>query len=164
MNPLAELINTALPNDVKQAIRIAATTPTETTGRRADAMTIFQKLADYLRPLQARWRDHLPGKSPARGVDFPLISALTSKFGYEDTEFIRDLSMGMPIAGPIPPTPGLTARKRDEQMSYQEWKTGIPKRNVEVIDRISKSRGTELAGACWGSICRSYRRVGYRTD
>ena len=55
----------------------------------------------------------------------------------------------MPIAGPTPPTPGLTSRRKTAESSYQDWKNGIPKRNATVYGRVLKSQKSELADACW---------------
>ena len=149
INPFAELINTALSPEIKNTVRFNATKPDETNQRRVNALSIFQKLADDLGPLKSRWSARLPEDSPARDIHFPLISSIANLFSFEDTEFVNDLSKGMPIAGPISPTPGLTTRKREAQMTYQEWKRGIPKRNREAIDRVSKTQGSDVAGACW---------------
>ena len=149
INPYAELINTSLTQRVKSTLLACATRPDDTKTRRGVALASFEQLSVDLDPIRARWAAQLPAQSPARSINFPLISSLTTKFEYEDTEFVRDLSMGMPIAGPIPPTPGLTTRKRAAQSSYAEWQRGIPKRNVDVINRVTKAQGTELSNACW---------------
>ena len=149
INPFAELINSALSAEVKHAIRFCATNPTETIQRREKDFYTIEQLSRRLNPQKSRWTSRLPNDSPARNIHFPLIFALTTILDFEDTEFVKDLSNGMPIAGPIAPTPGLTTRKRDAQMSYQEWKRGIPKRNCDVIERVSKTQGTTLANACW---------------
>lgn len=78
-----------------------------------------------------------------------MIYLLTKTLEYQDTEFINDLSKGMPIAGPIPATPGLTAREKCAEFSYQEWKKGTPERNAKIFDRVLKSQNTELNKACW---------------
>ena len=149
INPYAELINTALTQQVKSTLLACATLPDEIKTRRNLALSSFEKLSNDLEPIRSRWAMKLPELSPARTINFPLIFSLTTKFGYDDTEFVRDLSMGMPIAGPIAPTPGLTTRKRAAQLSYVEWQRGIPQRNIDVINRVSKAQGSELSNACW---------------
>ena len=106
INPYAELINTSLSQPIKSTLWACATKPHEIKIRRAAASSYFEKLAFYLEPIRKRWTAQLPELSPARSINFPLIFSLTARFGYEDTEFVRDLSKGMPIAGPIPPYAG----------------------------------------------------------
>ena len=115
INPFAELINTSLSQDVKTTLLSCASRPNEIIKRRTDALTHFRKLPMDLEPARERWRERLPVLSPARLINFPLIFSIATKFNYEDTEFVRDLSMGMPIAGPVPATPGLTNRKRERK-------------------------------------------------
>ena len=55
----------------------------------------------------------------------------------------------MPIAGAIPPVPGLSARKRQAELSYTQWKRDIPRRNQTIIDRVLKTQGSELSLLCW---------------
>ena len=163
ISPYAELINTALTRRIKSTLSACATRPGEIKTRRGLALSSSERLANDLEPIRARWTAQLPEQSPARSINPPLIFAITTKFGYEDTEFAHDLSMGMPIAGPIPPTPGLTTRKRAAQISYVEWRRGIPERNIEVINRVSKAQGTDLPNACWGKTVEEVT-AGWVTD
>ena len=136
INPYAELINTSLTQPIKSALLACATRPNETKIRRAEASTYFERLAFDLDPIRKRWTAQLPEKSPARLINFPLIYLLPNALDYPDKQFTHDLSQGMPIAGPIAATPWLTARKKCAEMSYQEWKQGIPERNKKSTTEL----------------------------
>ena len=149
VNPSADLINVALSEQVKSIISMCATDPTRTISKRADAIAQFHNFATTLGPLRARWTHTLPLGSPARSFHFPLMYFLTNTLEYPDKRFIRDLANGMPIAGPIETTPGLVERKKHAELSYLEWKKGIPARNQKIIERVKKTQGTELAIEGW---------------
>ena len=79
-----------------------------------------------------------------------MIYFTAETLGGPDFKIVRDLAKGMPIAGPVGATPGLTERKRSAQMSYTQRNRGIPERNKAVIERVTKTQWAELAVKCWG--------------
>ena len=149
VNPTADLINVALTQKQKLIVINSTQNPESVVLKRMVALDAFRNFAQNLDPLRHRWARTLPDQSPARGFHFPLIFFLANKLEYEDRNIVFDLANGMPIAGPVAPTPGLPTRKRQAQMSYQQWKREIPKRNKEAIDRLLKTQGTELSIKCW---------------
>ena len=82
---------------------------------------------------------------------------------YADIDFVKDLSQGMPFAGAVSATPGLTARKKDAEMTYKERKEGIRATNLEILDRVRKSQAIELAEISWGATLEEVER-GWITD
>ena len=149
VNPTADLINAALSTEMKAAITKCARIPQWLVFQRQNALSQLENCSLTLTPLRHRWVQRLPEKSPAAAINFPLIYLLMNALEYPDEHFATELSKGMPIAGPIAPTPGLTARKRCAELSYQEWKEGIPARNKKIFDRVLKSQGSELTEICW---------------
>ena len=67
------------------------------------------------------WTSRLPGRSPAVGAHFPLISIIAATLEYDDIDFANDLSQGVPIGGEINASPGLSARQKASGMTYKEW-------------------------------------------
>ena len=118
--------------------------------KRSYALDAFRGFANNLDSLRSRRTRSLPAESPARRFRSPLISCITSNLDYDGKNIVFVLANGMPTSGPITPTPGLSTRKREAQMSYQQWKREIPKRNKDVIERVTKSQGAELSIKRWG--------------
>ena len=147
--PSANLINVALSQRTKNLLTSMVRNPPHVIVSRQEALAKFSNLSTMLEPFRVRWVDRLPELSPAHNLNFPMIHTLTRNFGYADTRIVFDLARGMPIAGPVDATPGLTNRKKFALSSYQEWKAGIESRNKDVFDRVKKSQGTEAALKCW---------------
>ena len=147
--PTADLVNSALTPNAKSALWSCARAPNATVERRNNAINTVSAISNDLSDKRESWIKQLPERSPASGINFPLIYLLCHALEYPGEKFATDLSQCMPIAGPIAPTPGLTARKKAAEMSYQEWKDGIPKRNAVIHERMIKAQGSELAAACW---------------
>ena len=147
--PTADLINAALSPQVKSALWTCARKPDSTNERREKALRMLTAVSNELAPQRMKWIEKLPEKSPAAPINFPLIFLICKTLDCQDKNFVTDLSKGMPIAGPIAPTPGLTDRKKTAEMSYQEWKEGIPRRNAVIYDRMLKAQSSDLAEACW---------------
>ena len=91
------------------------------------------------------WAAALPPSSPARNFHCQLIFFLTKTPDYPDSKIVFDLAHGVPIAGPIAATPCLPARKRNAQIPYRQWKANIPRRNRDIVNRVRKTQGAELA-------------------
>ena len=108
------------PESVRRADKHGPNAHGEARYSRSRDMALVAKLADdtggggpiAMGRSSSRW---LPGA----GIPFPPMPPIASKLDYEGTEFARDLSTGVPIAGPVSPTPELTARKREAQMAYR---------------------------------------------
>ena len=83
-----------------------------------------------------------------------MIHMLAFTQDYPDKDFAHDLAIGIPIAWEIPSTPGLTTRKRNAELPYQELKGAITTRNAVVCDRVLKTQGAELANKCWEKTTR----------
>ena len=149
VNPTADLINAALDQRSKLIILNCAQKPDRVVEKRRAALDAFNRIASGLGPYRDRWTHAIPETSPAKNFHFPLIYFLAHHLQYDDAKIVFDLSNGMPIAGPVAATPGLTSRKRQAQLSYQQWKREIPKRNLQAIERLSNSQGTELSLKCW---------------
>ena len=149
VNPFADLINATLSQQDKAIAYRCARKPEETIQNRPNAVAILAATAYRLGPARSRWIATLPDKSPAAEIHFPLIHLLAVTLEYPDTMLVRDLSNGMPIAGPIPSTPGLTSRKEFAELTYQKWKEGIQKRNANAIERALKAQGSEIPNKRW---------------
>ena len=145
LNPTADLVNAALPCRAKRALCRCVSAPSTILEIRKNALSVFPKVSAALEAVRARRLATLPGKSPVSEIHFPLIHLLTTSRDYPDTTVVKELRAGMPIAGPIAQTPGLTQRKRNAQMSYQEWKETTPERNLAIYDRVRKSKGSDLS-------------------
>ena len=112
-------------------------------------MATLSALSDRLAPLRAAWSARLPPDSPPRDLNFPLIHMLATALDYEDTTFVHDLAYGMPITGVIPPVSASPSRKRASEASVDEWRAGIPARNLRIVERAHSAQGTDLAHARW---------------
>lgn len=134
---------------MKNAITKCARNPNELFARRGYALAQLESTSSHLTPQRARRIGRVPGNSPAAKINFPLIFIIKIARQYSGGLFVTDLSKGMPIAGPISPTPGLIARKRCAEMSFREWEEGIPERNKKIYERVLKSQNSELTGICW---------------
>ena len=146
--PTADLINSALSQQTKSTLWKCARDPDRANEQRGHALHTLENLPDALRPKRQRWTSALSERSPAAAINPPLISLACHALGYSDKDFATDLSRGMPIAGPIAPTPGTATRKKVPEMSYEEWKDGISKRNAQIYDRVPKSQKSDLPDAC----------------
>ena len=106
---------------------------------------VFSQVSGRARCLRIRWISLLSPISPDAGINFPLICIMARKSDIPDEKVVKDLAYGMPIAGPVDSTPGLTPRKKFALPSYRQWESGIPGRNKEVIGRALKSQGSDIS-------------------
>ena len=145
VNPTADLVNSALSNQARSILSKCAPNPAEVNFRRENAIGVLVSVDKSLAAQRELRPKRLPERPPADGIDFPMIFILTVALKYDDINFVRDLSQGMPIAGPITATPGLAARKKAAETTYKEWKEGIHAGNLKIHDRVLKSQAIDIA-------------------
>ena len=141
--PTADLINVALSHNAKLFLFICAQKPEIILEKRKSPMKLLLETEDKIDPQSRAWKATLPENSPDAWINFDLIFLLISVLYYPDTALVRDLARGIPIAGPIPTTPGLTVRNTPKCLI--ENGRDISKRNAEDYERVLKSRGAELS-------------------
>ena len=140
VNPTADLVNVALSRRAERALFRCVSAPLSVVEIRRGALAAFSEISTSVESLRLRWLATLPEKSPVSEIHFALIRLLATSRDYPDTAFVGELPTGMPIAGPIPQTPGLTERKRNAEMPYQEWKEATRARNLPIYDRVLKTQ------------------------
>ena len=162
VNPAADLINAALSHRTKSMLAKCAADPTGAVSHRGRAMFVMESISAKLDRHRAAWISRLPDRAESESINFPLTPLVAAALEYSDTEFVMGLSRGMPIAGLICATPGLTERKKAAELSYLARKEGIRARNLGVRDRVPKSQNIELAGGIWEKTLEEAEKGGSR--
>lgn len=140
-NPTADLINRAVKPEIKRVVHFCAAAPERVIERRREAMVYLKSLAAKLEPGRIALAASLPPMSPARFLHFPLILFLSKTINFPDTEFAHDLAAGIPTVGEFAaaPKPNFEPRRTAATLTYDQWKEGLPDRNMEVIERVRAS-------------------------
>ena len=149
VSPTADLINAALGLRSELIIPNCDQNPDLADTKRTHATEDPIDFAIGVASRRERWGRAIPETSPARDSPSPLIFLLAQNLDYADTEIVFGLPNGIPIAWPVAPAKGLSARKRQAQMSYQQWKREFSKRNETVIERAPRTQGADLALEMW---------------
>ena len=156
-NPIAALLNVALPPGVKRCCQRIVADPSGVVAARQHALSTLEAIVPSVAHLRERWASCLPAGSPARRLNLPVLHMLARVGGYPDTSVVDDIARGMPIAGTIPPSAALQPRDRPAATTVPQWRAGIPTRNAETINRVEKFRTTELGALCWGKTLREIK-------
>ena len=106
------------------------------------------KLADKLRPLQVRLQNTPKPSAPARLLHIPLITFLVKKLNYPDTALPSDLTRGMKITGAIAKSNVLAARTTPASKKLHNLRTGLSRRNRDIIRTIANVSNKTLKDKC----------------
>ena len=158
IDPFRSLLEEALCADTKRCIQECIASPQAVLQRRAEASASLCAIASGLEPARRKWAAALPDHSPARNFHLPLIQHLVTTLKYQDSALTYDLANGMPIAGDIPHTAGLTERPKAARQTLEQWRAETPTRNLAVIERVRKSQGTPLGNLCWEESQKEFQR------
>ena len=148
-DPRATILEASTSVSAKVVATRCVNTPFSVVGQRVAALQTLSDISERLRPLRDRWVAQLPDKSPAAGINFPLISMLVTKIGYSDPDLAKDLSQGVPIVGRVKASGVRTTRGEKEASSAEDWRKGIPPRNNLNFERVKMPRGTGEARERW---------------
>ena len=143
------LLGRALNLEEKQAITACVFEPDQVIARRFAAKATLADAARKLEPQRIARASQLPGNSPDGNLHFPLMFWAANTLGYKDDDLVNDLFTGMPIAGPIKPSPSLTERTVNASVTLDQWKEAIPERNKANAKRVMKSQNPPAANACY---------------
>ena len=119
--------------------------PDEVVRERAEMLQHLQDLSNKLEPTRNKWRKAPPRDSPSRDINFPLLHLILTSLEYNDKSMTGDVSRGLPIAGPVPITNALKAKRKASTLTVEDWLSNIEKRNTSIAKRISEPRKFELS-------------------
>ena len=148
-DPFFDSARLGLPVSFTAAAAACLRQPAVVVAKRARALKELQRIDATLLPFREQWTASLPEYSPIRNLNFPLMHMLCTTLEYPDKSFVSDLWKGMPIAGDIPPSDVLTPRVRNASLTEEEWRVTIPARNRATVDRLKRSKDSDLPRACW---------------
>ena len=134
-----------LPTRLVNTIVTAATLADNLVAHR---WTLFQSVLEKHHELSAArktWRASLSGDSLALlgSWDFPLFQRLMDEAGYEDKHLLHDIS-SLPLIGLAPVSGVLSPKSVHATVSLSEFWSKVPRRNVEVFNRVGPTGDTEL--------------------
>ena len=141
MAPAAELLTAAISHDIRPAASRCVSDPVGVVVCRARARAHLTEVSKNLASKRATWAGIMPEGSPARALNLPLIAYLVNGLNYDDTDLVKDLTMGMGITGDVPATNTLRPRTRVPRADHDEWAERIPQTNRVVVDRVMGNKG-----------------------
>ena len=157
-DPFSILLEAATSVRAKLVATRCVNSPGAVVAQRAHSLRTMADLSDRLHPLREKWVGRTPPKSPAVGINFPLVEMMISTFEYEDGKLVDELCFGMPIAGRVKASGVLTRRGKDAASSVEVWRKSIPARNAANVERVKRSRGPGESVACWGKTLKEIER------
>ena len=80
----------------------------------------------------------MPPDSPARNLNFALISSIDRTSPHKDTELVRDLLPGVPLAGAIPASNSLPAADKAASTTISELLQKVEDNNTRIIANLKK--------------------------
>ena len=81
------------------------------------------------------------------GINPPLIQALASRFDFPDMDLVRDMALGVPIAGEAPECGALAPRP--ESTTLKNWRDTMIERNNRIVDRVKNATDRGVVAKCW---------------
>ena len=106
-------------------------------------------LAGQLRHLLTKLDSAVEPRAPVRSHNIPLISFLAQQLDYGDEELPRDLTKGVGITGPTPPTNVLACRRTPATTRLKALPMGLRTRNRAIPKSITNTRGHTIRSNCW---------------
>ena len=157
-DPLAILLEASTSVRAKLVVTRCVNSPLAVIGHRVSVLRTLSEMSGRQRPLRERRVDQLPGKLPAAGINFPLISALASTLEYADKDLVDDISWRMAIVGNVKASGALTSRERKASSSADSWRGQIPPRKKLNAERVKRSRGSDEDKECWEQTVKEIQR------
>ena len=139
----------------------SALTPVSVVERRKRASRTMSEMSARLLFFSDRWILQLPPKSPADGINFPLIALIAPTLEYNDETLVGDWSLGMPIVGHVRASGVLTSRGKSASAPVEAWRKHIPPRNKMNAARVKSSRRTMEANECWERAMGEIQKGGF---
>ena len=149
VDPFTFNLKQALHTDDLRNINWILRDPGVVEAFRSNVTTCLDEINGTLKSVKEKWAAALPPKSPASGVNFPIIYFISKTFSYPDTNFANEFSKGLPLVGEIKPCEVLVPKLRDASLTIQQWRAGLPARNRKIIGQLKKNSDSELSRHCW---------------